>query len=601
MKALLTVFFSDATEEIHANQEAVNATPEEHDEENQIEETDYSRSSKQDLEKSLKHLLSESNVSTAFNTAKKIKSHLDLLLEEEKNEALQKFIANGGEEDDFEFTYSQQDKEAESAFRQLRERFSKHLNELNSQKDVNLRKKQTLLETLRELVNNEETNLSFNKLKEIQEEWKKIGQVPADKNQALWDNYHALINRFYDKKTIFDELKELDRRKNLELKAELCDKAEKLADEQSLNKALRDLNELHQEFKHLGPIPKESQEEIWNRFKAASDKIYERKKEYLLKQDEQQKLNEQVKEALLAKLQELVDFSSDRIDAWNKRSDEIIAIREEWNKIGFIAKEKAKDVNKQFWTAFKHFFNSKKSFYRQIDAVRDANLKAKEDLVTQVEQLLIQETVTDALTEEVKNLQKKWKEIGAVPNKKSNEIFERFKKACDAFFDKKRGANAVKEEEFKENLDKKLAICEKVEKATTALDLDEVQSEWDAIGFVPKNEVNKIKARFMEAVEKYLDKFVKDEDERTRHKLIFEVASVKGVPDARLKLQKKEQVIKNKIKQVENDIAIWVNNMEFFAKSKNAESLKAELVGKIDEAKVELKKLKDQLYILKSV
>lgn len=566
-----------------------------------VEEINYQTFSKQELIEALKKNVVGLNPMSAYSEAKKIKSCFDVIIESEKSLALDKFLAEGGEEDSFEYKNIEEE-EFEKSFRTLKENNSKHFSEINAQKDNNLKKKNELLDQLRELVTGEETTTSIVRLKEIQESWKKIGPVPGDQAKTLSANYSALLDRFYDNRSIFFELKELDRRKNLEIKKDLCDKVEKLVDIASVNIALKELNELHQEFKNVGPVPKESQEEIWQRFKSASDKIYENKKAYLDTLNKQYEENLDKKNELILKLEEFNNFSADKLDLWNKKADELILIREAWNKIGFVSKEKSKDINKTFWAIFKQFFNNKRNFYKQIEQVRSDNLALKIQLCEQAEKLVEQGDSSEKVADEIKSLQRKWKDIGPVPSKKSNEVFERFKKSCDAFFDQKRQQSNVVEKEYEENLSRKVEICEILEKYTgdELLKLQDIMIQWEGIGFVPKKEINSIKTRFSQAIEAHIDKFAKTEDQKNKLKLTYQIALFKDSPDAKNKFQKKEKAVRAKVQELENNISLWRNNLEFFGKSKNAQQLRDEFDLKIIEANKEIAVLKEQLKILKN-
>ena len=244
------------------------------------EQLDLTKFSKEELLNFLLNIKLEESTGKANSLIRNIRTQYDSIYESEKAEALQSFIGADGVADDFEYKKTELDQKFEKAFDQFREKISLQHATLEKEKDKNLKEKNNLLDKLRSLISAEETTTSINVLKDIQTEWKKIGQVPASHNQELWANYNALIERFYNNRSIYFELKELDRKKNLESKIELCEKAEKLAGMESVTQAIKDLKALHDEYKHLGPVPKDDQEILWARFKAASDKVYEKRNEY---------------------------------------------------------------------------------------------------------------------------------------------------------------------------------------------------------------------------------------------------------------------------------------------------------------------------------
>ena len=304
-----------------------------------------------------------------------IKTAFDELTHKERELALQHYLTEGGAADDFSFRGAEGDREFNSLFTSFRNQLNSLRKEAERQKEKNLLAKTELLNKLRELVDGEETTLSMAAVKAIQESWKTIGPVPIAQSKNLWASFNALMDRFYDNRSIYFELKELDRKKNLEGKLELCDKAEALKEVTDLKEAIRQLNELHEEFKHLGPVPREEQEQIWQRFKAASDVIYDRRKEFFDGQKEVVKKNLTEKEALIVVLTPFGEYKADRIKDWNTKTKEILEIQKAWEKIGAIPKESGKDINKSFWSLFKQFFHNKNLFFKELDEVRASNQK----------------------------------------------------------------------------------------------------------------------------------------------------------------------------------------------------------------------------------
>lgn len=290
---------------------------EHHDQEEHHEEehhVDYGNFSKKQLLSALKELLEKGKYIQDDHVANDIKTHYEEdHFNKEKEEALKSFVQEGGTEDDFFYKQSEDDKMFFALYGEYKNRRSSQIKELEETKEKNLFAKNQILERLRELVDGEETTHSISTIKEIQQEWKDIGPVPGAQNKNLWASYNALMDRFYDNRSIYFELKELDRKKNLEGKLELCEKAEALDKEEDLRTAIRALNELHEEFKHIGPVPREEQEAVWQRFKAASDAIYAKRKAYYESQKEVFKENQTKKEALIQKLDDFKDFKANRI------------------------------------------------------------------------------------------------------------------------------------------------------------------------------------------------------------------------------------------------------------------------------------------------
>ncbi len=541
------------------------------------------------------------DITQLYHKLKKLKPFLDEFLESEKSFALDKFIAEGGEIDDFEFKPAPETAQLELHFKQTREKFTKQQAQLVAQKDTNLKVKQDILHKMRVLLDSEEDNLSNSKFKTLQQEWKASGPIAQAQVQELWASYNALVNRFYNNRSIFFELKELDRKKNLEAKMELCIKAEALQAETSVPVALKELNDIHQEYKQLGPVPQEQQEEIWQRLKAATDVVYANKRQY----EEQIKAtyadNLKLKKELIPQIQALDSFDSDSIQEWNKQSEKVFALKDQWSKIGPVDKEKASGTDKQFWAAFKSFFAKKEAFYKQLDALRNANQLKKETLIEQASALLQSEDIEQAINT-VKRLQSDWKKIGPTPKKINEQVFLKFKTICDAIFDKKRVEQASKELEFKQNLAAKIALCDKLEAIKAASATTEtvtaLMEAWEGIGFVPASELTALSKRFNDGLDKLIATLNIEESEKVKLKLFAEIGLVKNSPDAKNIVAKKEQSIKRKIKELQEEADLLTNNLAFFAKSKNADALKKDIEDKVALMNQEVNIYQEQLKVI---
>jgi len=280
-------------------------------------------------------------------------------------------------------------------------------------------------------------------------------------------------------------------------------------------------------------------------------------------------------------------------------------LQKEWEAIGGIPKEKAKKVNKQFWSAFKAFFGKKGTFFKKIEEERKENLRLKQELLDKAEALKDSEDFRSA-SDELKKLQVRWKEIGPVPEKFRNEIFNKFKKACDHFFSRRRSKSEHTEQEYNENLAKKSALCGELEEMSKAgmVNMDRVkavESSWAEIGFVPKENIKSIQRRYTEAIEKITGVAGISENEKHKLRFMAQFNPSSYGPGADRMVQKKEGVLRRKISTLENDINVWKNNIDFFTSSKNADRLKREFQVKIDEANNELKNLKEQLKVISNI
>ena len=567
---------------------------------------DYSEFSKKQFVDLIKELSKEENFRKVDSVLKEIKPLYDDLKEKERADALNKFLASGGEANDFDFKGDSQDMTFEANLRLIKDRRAQYVRQQEDKKAENLQRKLELLEKLRVLVDSIDMTNQFDAFKELQKEWKSIGPIPGPQAKTIWANYHALVDRFYDNQSIYFELKELDRKRNLEAKLELCTRAERLANVEIIKDAIRELNEFHHEFKHIGPVPLEDKDAVWQRFKTASDAVYSRRDAYL--QNLQQELhgNLEGKIQLCEEVQPFASFQSDRIKEWNQKTKDILEIQKKWEIIGGLPRVKAKEVNKKFWSAFKLFFNNKNGFFKKLDEEREQNLKLKYELVNRAQELK-ESTDWESTSNELKALQAKWKEVGPVPEKFREKVFQEFKEACDLFFEHRRNQLGRVEQEQEHNLEEKKSICEILEQyaasgnATVDV-LHELQRKYNDIGFVPRKDIASIRNRYTVAVEKFIGSLPDlTDDDKNRILLENQLDNLKSDPHADKKIFQKEQAIRKKISKVENDIAVWKNNLEFFKHTESAEKYRDEFNDKIKTASDHLHQLKEQLKFLRTV
>ena len=563
------------------------------------EDLNFDGASKTDLLGKIKEVSKDADVRQIDKVIRALKARFDEIYNEEKGSALNKFEEEGNDPESFDYHGDDIGKEFLIFYSNFRSKRNKYYQDFENQKEDNLKKKQGLLEELRMLVDGEESNASIHGVKEIQAEWRQAGPVSGTHNKTLWANYNALLDRFYDQRSIYFELKDLDRKKNLKFKEELCEKAEAMVKLEDLRILISQLNELHQEYKHAGPVPKEDQERVWARFKVASDAVYLRRRDFFDQLKVELEENYTKKQKLAIQAEDYVNFDSDRLADWDSKAREIQELQKQWERIGGLPKDRVKATNKQFWGSFKIFFNHKSQFFKKLGSIREENLKKKEELTLQVEALKESED-WDTVAQRIKSLQAEWKTIGPIPEKVRNGIYKKFKVACDHFFDRKRNQSAEQNTAYKDNLTLKLQICDQIESIADQddINLDDVYDLIDSharLGFVPRNAIKKSQARFEEATHKILSL----EELRERDKMDLEshiqLRRIKNSHGGDKILQRKRSSIRRQISELENDISTWNTNMEFFATSAVADELKADLHLKINVAKGELEYLKAKL------
>ena len=567
---------------------------------------DYSNFSKAQLVAVVKDLTKDDNYQIVESIVREIKPLYDDIREKERAAALARFTADGGVAEDFDYKGDEHDIAFDANLKLVRDRKAQQIRQQEDLKTENLRRKQELIEKLRVMMEDPDNSHQFETFKELQKEWRSIGPVPGPQAKTLWANYHALVDRYYDNQSIYFELKELDRRKNLEAKLELCVRAERLAGVDMIKDAIRELNELHHEFKHIGPVPKEEKEAVWQRFKAASDAVYERRDSYLQKLQTDLQANLELKQMLADEAEAYATYQTDRIKEWNEKTKAILELQKRWEIVGGLPRAKAKEVNKKFWSSFKSFFNNKNVFFKKLDEEREQNLSIKNELVKKALELKESED-WEKTSGDLKELQQKWKDVGPVPEKFREKVFKEFKDACDYFFSQRRGQQGKVEQEQIDNLNVKTAICEELEKhgneGTASVGvLKDLQDRYSSIGFVPRKDMATLKSRYHEAVQRFVNAIPGiSDDDKSRLMLENQLNDLRKDPMADRKIFQKEQIIRKKISKVENDIALWKNNIEFFGKSQNAEKVREEFNEKIQEASDHLKELKQQLKLLRTV
>ncbi len=489
-----------------------------------------------------------------------------------------------------------------SVYREKKAAFDKAL-EIEMQQ--NLTTKEEILEELRQLIDSEEElKKTYDQFHALQDRWRAVGPVPRGAKGTLWNNYHFLVEKFFDKVNINKELKDLDLKKNLEAKTSLCEKAEELLLETSIIRSFQQLQKFHEAWKEIGPVPQDKKDEIWERFKAATDKLNKRRQEHYEVLREEQNKNYAAKLVLCEKAEELISSIPETPRQWQEKTNDINELFKVWKTIGFAPKK----VNNEVWNRFRGsldtFFTNKKEYFKKYKDQQKENYNQKLNLCLQAEALKESEdwrATTDALI----NLQKEWKQIGPVPAKFSDKIWKRFRQACDIFFNRKSDHFSNIGEKQEENLKKKVGLIEEVKTYSYTDDnkenlniLKDFQRKWMDIGHVPIKQKDKIQSEFRKAIDHQFE--VLNISKKAQNTLSFrsKIENLKSTPNAGNIIQKERNMLNNRIKHLESDIKVLENNIGFFASSKKADILKAEFEEKIDKARGEISVLKEKMKIL---
>ncbi len=481
----------------------------------------------------------------------------------------------------------------EAGFKSLYNDYKKERAEQNrlqeKEREDNLAAKQAVIDELKELVEKQEdVNATFPAFREIQNKWSAIGPVPAQKHRDINDTYHYYVEKFYDMVKINRDLRDLDFKKNLEAKQAFCEAAEKLSENENVVEAFRELQKLHEQWKEFGPVAKEFRDDIWDRFKAATAVINKKYQAYFEDQKSKQAENLVAKQNLCEQVEAIAEKDIQSSNEWNALSKEIEDIQKQWKGIGFASKKENQKIYDRFRAACDKFFEKKRVFYSQYKDSMNENLEKKMSLIEQAEALK-SSTEWKKATDQFINLQKQWKEIGAVPRKKSEQLWKRFRAACDEFF-AERDKQAKPENDFYGNLKAKRKLVEDI--AAFELSADEAANEaamqdfaakWQAIGFVPFKEKDEINKSYKEAMQAKFPSF----GARPQR-------GGAGRQQAKAPRSEKDILIQ-KYNTLQQDIDTYENNIGFFAMSKNAESLIKQMQERIEEAKKELKELEAKI------
>ena len=480
----------------------------------------------------------------------------------------------------------------EAGFKSLYNQFKKERAEYNrqleSEREENLVKKQAVIEDLKALVEKQEdVNATFPEFRAIQARWREIGPVPVHSFRDINDTYQYYVEKFYDMVKINRDLRDLDFKKNLEAKEQFCEQAEKLAEDENVVTSFRELQKLHEQWKEFGPVAKEYRDQIWERFKAATAVINKKYQAHFEGLKEQQAENLEKKTALCEKVEEIAAREISTSNEWNKLSREIEEIQAQWRKIGFASKKENQKIYDRFRAACDAFFGRKRDYYAQFKDSMNDNMEKKMSLIEQAEALK-DSTDWKKTSDKLIELQKQWKEIGAVPRKKSEQLWKRFRAACDAFFDK-RDKEAKPENDYYANLKAKKAVIDEInayvasgDEAADSAAMQDFAARFQAIGFVPFKEKEKVSAAYKEAMGA---KFPGWNSRPARN--------VPRSESARPKTEKDR--LMQKYNQLQQDINTYENNIGFFASSKNAAPLIQQMEEKIAASKEELKALEQQI------
>lgn len=507
------------------------------------------------------------------------------------------FIANGGEASAFLPSPDAQEEEFKTLISSLRAQRARIAEQQEQERQNNLQRKQAIIERLKALTASaEEADKAYDEVKELQAAWKEIGMVPPEATTDLWKNYHLYTEQFYDLLRLNHEMRAYDFKKNLEAKEQLIAAAESLTTFPDVISAFHQLQTLHEEFRTIGPVAKELREDVWGRFKAASTIINKHHQEHFeqIKAQEQENLN--LKTALCEKIEAIDVDSIQSMSQWDKLTKEVLEAQTEWRGIGFTPRKVNAQIFERFRVACDRFFSRKSEFFKQHREAQSENLTAKIALCEQAEALK-DSTDWNTTATKLAELQKKWKTIGATPNRASNSVWKRFNEACNHFFDRRSEATSGQREEENKHLEEKQALIAELEtllenKADGLREaVRQAQEKWNAIGHVPYNKKEKIYRQFRAVVDKIFD-YLSENAERRRIDNFRKNIAEKGGSALSRERQRLQRLFEEKKAELQN----YETNLGFFnSKSKTGNSLMADIERKIEKLRKEIDSISEKI------
>ena len=508
------------------------------------------------------------------------------------------FVEAGGDEASFTPSVDEVEVRFKELFAVYREERDKHIAMLEASKEENLKVKLAIIDELKELINSEENiNTTFARFRELQQRWKEAGLVPQQNVKDVWETYNLYVENFYNYIKINRELRDLDLKKNYEAKLALCEQAEELALESHIVEAFRKLQKLHDEWRETGPVAIEFKESLWERFKEASSRINKRHQEHFESLKSEQMKNLALKQELCEKTEALLSREILTRKDWNKASEELLEIQKVWKTIGFAPKKDNNRIYERFRAACDKFFELKRNFYAGVKNEMEHNLALKQELCAEAEALAVSEDWKHA-TDELIALQARWKQVGPVARRHSDAIWKRFRAACDKFFERKSAHFSYVDSEHEENLKLKRALIEEMKAADVKAGgfdmVKEFQRRWSQIGFVPIKQKDALQKEYKAIVDGMFSTLRSSERDRSMNRFKERVSGMKGGNQ----LRSERERLYNKVKQMEQDIALLENNIGFFSKSKNAEALIADVREKIVRAKRDMAELIEKIHLI---
>ena len=538
------------------------------------------------------------------------------LLGQERDAAQKAYLDEGGDPEQYIVTADPTEELFKAEYQIAKERKREREQELEKERQQNLTKKQEIIEKIKTFISETSIIDHYQEVKAMQEQWKETGAVPAENATELWNNYKLVLEQYYDLLKMNFEAREYDFKKNLEAKTALCEAAEKLAEEEDVVSAFHQLQELHNQFREIGPVAKELREEVWTRFKQASTAVNKRHADHFEAIHQKEEENLQKKSELCDKVEMIATDALKTAAEWEEKAKEIIGIQTEWKTIGFAPKAHNVKIFERFRTACDQFFTAKNEFYQQLKNTYAENIAKKEEIVKKAQELA--DSTVNGLTEgatlarqewkatadKLMQLQKDWKEIGMTPRKVGEQLWTDFRAACDKFFEARNQAGSASRTEQLENLQKKQSIIEKL-KALIEAEVEDLQQEMQAlveeysqIGHVPFKEKDKIFREYHDTLDVIYKKLNKSRASRRLNAFKDNLKEVAKRGESAVETER--QKMQRRYNEMKQELETYENNLLFLSSSsKKGNSLIDEMNRKVEKLRDELNLTKEKIKAMK--
>ena len=563
----------------------------------------FSKLTKNEIIVEAEKLIQTADVKSAYDTLLDLKDSFEKITQSERSDQIKVWVDAGNDAKDFVPSSDDLKSKLLDVFNRFNELREDEKRRAEQEKLQNLKKKETVLEKIKTLVNAEETENTLSEMRDLMREWKEIRTIPKEHQEKIASEYKILVEQYYDNLSIYNELKDLDREKNLELKIELIKKVELLNKENNSRKVWVSLNKLHEDWKNTGPVRNEISEEIWSRFKSASDEIITKLKSVREAQDQERLENLDKKLLLIEKAANLTSLLPSQIRDWQKMGNDLDEIFNQWKKIGPVPHEKNEEVWSNFQEIRNHFYTERKQFFKDFNNSKQDNLEKKTKLCEQAEALK-DEQEFKSTAEKLQKLQDEWKSIGPVPEEYNETIWRRFRDSFDYFYDRRNKWYEERKKAESGSVENRESILKELETLVnteyTFSQLKEIQNKWNSSGFVSGKKYHSLNNKYKKIIDPLFQK-LRDEMNQNRKDSIKEyVNTISSAKDGDKKLNIEERKLKDQIGKINDEIVTIENNKSFFQHAKNAEAVLKQFDAKIHKLQQQKDRLTGELKIFQT-